>query len=246
MASNLERLEQLRSQLLRFKNDYVTQARILGTEKDNEAHRKKLARLKQRYTDTDNKASALLSEAPSAGPDVADWQQLRSAIKGLRADFDAADRDVKARETAKPLQGAPAGSSADHREDGPAAGGAPRGGHTGVRMQEFRQVDDAELLTEEALQTEKLEGILDVERDMNELRGMYHELHGHVTDQQVGLNTAEGNIDKAQTHVEKGVTELKSANKLQKSSRKKMFILLAIIAIIVVIVIVVIVVVKGG
>uniref|UniRef100_A0A7S1KXV6 t-SNARE coiled-coil homology domain-containing protein n=1 Tax=Neobodo designis TaxID=312471 RepID=A0A7S1KXV6_NEODS len=247
MAATLDKLDQLRTQMERFKSDYATQARLVGTDKDGDAHRKKLKRVRQRFTDADSKATAMLAQAPQSGPDASDWASLRNALRQIRSEFEATDRETRAKENAHPIGDAPgaAGAAGGHHADGGAgAGGGPAGGHRAVRMQEFRQVDDAELLTEEALQTEKLNGILEVERDMNELQGMYHELHAHVEDQQTGLNTAEGNIDKAQTHVEKGVTELKSANKLQKSSRKKMFILLAIIAIIVIVIIVVVVVTK--
>lgn len=249
-ASDLERLEQMRMQLVRFKNDYATQSGIIGTDKDNDAHRKKIQRIAQRYRDVDSKATTLLSKAPASGPEANDWNGLRIAIRNLRTDFEGHEREVRARENAHPLAGAAAAGVGGGGGNGGGGGGSGggdyggRGGHAAVKMQDFRQVDDAELLTEEALQTEKLEGILEVERDMNELRGMYHELHSHVEYQQTGLNTAEANIDQAQTHVEKGVTELKSANKLQKSSRKKMFILLGIIVVIVVIVIVIVVVMK--
>jgi len=242
--SDLDKLEQLRSQLQRQIKEYATQGKMIGTDKDNEAQRKKLQRLRDRITEIDGKATALLSRAPSGGMEAADWDSLKQSIRELRQQFETVDREVRGKENAHRL---PTGGGASDAAMGSSTGAAasrPTGGHTSVQMQHFRQVDDAELLTEEALQTEKLDGILSVERDMNELKSMYHEMHQHVVTQQDGLNTAETNIDKAQSHVEKGVVELKSANKLQKSSRKKMFILLAIIAVIAIIVIVVVVVMK--
>jgi len=239
--SDLDKLEQLRSQLQRQIKEYATQGKIIGTDKDNDAQRKKLQRLRDRIGEIDSKATALLGKAPSGGIEAADWDSLKQSIRELRQQYESVDREVRGKENAHRLP-----TSAGAPEVGSSTGAAsrPTGGHTSVQMQHFRQVDDAELLTEEALQTEKLGGILEVERDMNELKSMYHEMHSHVVTQQEGLNIAETNIDKAQTHVEKGVGELKSANKLQKSSRKKMFILLAIIAVIAIIVIVVVVVMK--
>jgi hypothetical protein len=249
--SALDRLEQQRSQLQRHIKDYSTMGKVIGTDRDNDAHRKKITRHRQRVEETFQKAQALLSDAPTGGPDAADWEAMKQSIRGLRGEYETIDRDTRGRENAHRLAGAAgpsdqAGTSSNAGTNGGAgAGGSrPQGGHTTVKMQDFKQIDDAELHTEEALQREKLAGILDVERDMNQLNSMYHELHGHIEGQQVGLTTAETNIDRAQTHVEKGITELKSANKLQKSSRKKMFILLGIIALIIVVVIVVVVVMK--
>ncbi len=132
---------------------------------------------------------------------------MRQSVRDQKAEWDRLDRDVKARELSRPIQVAcEAGAASTAGGTGP--------DHTEVKMQHFRQIDDAELNTEDAIQTEKLKGILEVERKMNELRAMNREFGAHVEDQQVGLNTAETNIDKAQDHVEKGVKELKSANKL--------------------------------
>lgn len=240
--SDLDKLEQLRSQLQRQIKEYATQGKMVGTDKDNDMQRKKLQRLRDRIGEIDQKATALLSKAPSYGAEAGDWDTLKQSIRELRQQYESVDREVRGKENAHRLP--TSGGGVEPATGSSTGAGRPAGGHTSVQMQHFRQVDDSELLTEEALQTEKLEGILEVQRDMNELKSMYHEMHSHVVQQQDGLNLAEGNIDKAQAHVEKGVVELKSANKLQKSSRKKMFILLAIIAVIAIIVIVVVVVTK--
>jgi hypothetical protein len=232
--SALDKLDQLKTQMQRMVREYQTKSKVIGTDRDSDAHRKVLSRLRERFAEIDKKAGALLSSQPTSGPEVGDWQQIKQAIRDVRSEFEAIDRDVRSKENAHRVVGAESDAS---------AGAKPAGGHTTIKMQDFKQIDDAELLTEEALQNEKLKGILDVERDMNELHSMYHELHGHVHSQQTGLDTAETNIDSAQSHVEKGVVELKQANKLQKSSRKKMFILLAIIAVVIIVAIIVIVVV---
>ena len=65
---------------------------------------------------------------------------------------------------------------------------------------------------EEAVQLGKLEAILGVDRDMEELRAMYQEFRTLVNEQQKSLDCVDTNIDKAQAHIDKGVTELKSAN----------------------------------
>jgi hypothetical protein len=213
MAANLDKLDQLRTQMERFKNDYATQARLVGTDKDGEAHRKKLKRVHQRYHDAEAKATAMLAQAPSSGADAADWNALRNAVRAIKSDFEATERDTRTKENAHPIADAASGNVAAAAGVTNATSGFSA---NRVRMQEFRQVDDAELLTEEALQTEKLTGILGVERDLQEVQGMYHELHSHVQEQQQGLNRAEGNIDGARRHVQRGTAELKGARKAQK------------------------------
>lgn len=82
-------------------------------------------------------------------------------------------------------------------------------------MTALTQLSLAELDTEEAIQLEKLRGILDVERDVNELRAMFREARELVMAQQEGLNRIDANIDSATRHVRGGTDHLRGARRLQ-------------------------------
>ena len=227
-SARLEQCSRAVTQMQRVLRDFHTQSDLVGGDKDTNFQRQKIAKLRQRFAELDSQATLLLKEVKPGGPDDRTWNQMRDDVKAARGEFERADRETRAKEKAHQPKGAGGAAAGETGTAGaaPAAGG---GGHHAVKMQDFKQVDMRELATEEQLQREKLKGVLEVEGDIYEIKSMYQEFHGMVTEQQGGLDTMETNIDKSTAHVEKGVVEMKEANRLQKSSRKKLCILIAIV-----------------
>jgi len=243
--SQLDKVEQQRATMQRLQKELSQVSLLVGTDKDGTMTRNKLLKARERFVEAEKKALMQMNDAPTSGPDAAEWSKMRASLREQRQEWDRLDRDVKARESANPISAvnAAGGDSRDGQQGYGGVGGGG-GGAGGVKITDFKQVDTSELDTENAIQTERLQGIIEIEQNANEVRAMYQEFQSHVEGQQGALTTAEKNIDKSQDHVERGVKDLKSANKLQKSSRKKMFILLGIVGLIIIIVIVVVVLAK--
>jgi chromosome segregation ATPase len=243
MASNatrlLDQLDRQRQDLTRLNRDFVRQSGNIGTDgKDTPALRNNLKKLRARAAEIDGKIATLTKEGASGVPDASVWEQLQKQVHEERAKFELADRDAKAKEKAHPMSTADADEAARGANgDAPAAA---RAGGAQVRMQDFKQVDMSELHTEDQLQADKLKGILEVESDLNELHSMYRELNTQVVDQQEGLDKTEHHIDQSVKKVEKGVGELKKANKMQKSARWKMCVLIGVILLIIGVVVIII------
>lgn len=181
----------------------------------------KLDKLKAQFTQIDTKVSNLLASGNGR-----DWEPLRKDAKTVRDEFQRLDRAVATKQSAaqndmnRASSGADGGSSANN---GGGAGSRLGLGHATV-------VNTAPLDTEEALQRERLEGVVEIEGQMGELKSMYQDFNTLVHEQQAGLDMTEQNVDKSTKHVERGVVELKKASEVQKSSRKWMCALVVIIA----------------
>ena len=157
------------------------------------------------------------------------WHELRHNIGKEKTEFEKLDREVRAREKACPvmMSAGSGGFVAPHSGDGDEAvqissgAGDDEGSVTAMkrRMQQqgFRQIDVSELNTEENIQREKLAAVVQIEQDVNEVKSMFQEFDEHLNRQQIGINNIEKNVDNSVIKVEKGVQELKEANKLQKS-----------------------------
>ncbi len=175
----------------------------------------KIDKLKTQYQGLEAKVSKLLDSGSGR-----DWEPLKREFKTMREEFMRLDRAVATKQSA---------SAAEHHAESYAGGSSPTGQQLGLGHAVV--VNTAPLDTEEALQRERLQGIVDIEGQMGELKSMYQDFNVMVHDQQAGLDTVEGNVDKSTKHVERGVVELKGASAVQKSSRKWMCILLVILAI---------------
>jgi hypothetical protein len=182
----------------------------------------KLDKLKTQFTNTDAKVSKLLAGAVSGR----EWEALKKDVKATRDEFQRLDRAVSTKQSAAQNDMNRASSGAD--EGGANGGGAHAGSKLGLGHATV--VNTAPLDTEEALQRERLEGVVEIEGQMGELKSMYQDFNTLVHDQQAGLDMTEQNVDKSTKHVERGVVELKKASEVQKSSRKWMCALIVIIA----------------
>ena len=201
----LEALDQLRGQMQRANSEFGQRAECVGTPKDSPALRQTLERIRQRFVALESKAD---SQVPRDGNNSADpaLRELVRSIAAERAGFAQVNRRARAAETAAPL---PGGAPRSNVESG------QRATQTAQPMTALTQMSLAELDTEEALQLEKLRGILDVERDVNELRAMFREARELVMAQQEGLNRINANIDSATRHVRGGTDHLRGARRLQ-------------------------------
>lgn len=182
----------------------------------------KLDKLKAQFTQIDTKVSNLLASGNGR-----DWEPLRKDAKTVRDEFQRLDRAVATKQSAaqndmnRASSGAESGNNNNNNNGG--AGSKLGLGHATV-------VNTAPLDTEEALQRERLEGVVEIEGQMGELKSMYQDFNTLVHDQQGGLDMTEQNVDKSTKHVERGVVELKKASEVQKSSRKWMCAMIVIIA----------------
>ena len=215
MADNLDlasnQLQSMRNVLRQFK----TAANAANPQPE------KLEKLKKQYNTIEQKVSNLVDNGSGR-----DWEPLKREAKQMRDEFSRLDRAVATKQSAAAAE-AQSRDAADG-SSGPGAGAAAGGslglGHAVV-------VNTAPLDTEEALQRERLQGVVEIEGQMGELKSMYQDFNHMVNDQQQGLDNVEGNVDKSTKHVERGVQELKGASSVQKSSRKWMCILLVILAV---------------
>jgi syntaxin 7 len=210
--------------------DFQIAVQQLGTDKDAQA-RERLRRLRTTIQDC---AGRVEEASRAAGPSDETAAQLMQSFQQLRKDFDTANMSAKKKERAvaggesTQTSGGPGGRQ---QGAGASSGGAGGGQQQQVRIQEIKQIDTSELATKEALENDKLRGTLDIENEMRDLKSTYQEFNDLVTHQQTGIDRASGNISEARVHVEKGVVELQEANRHQKSSRKKMCLIIVVLII---------------
>jgi hypothetical protein len=203
----IEKIERDRQTVVRCTRDLLRQTALVGVPSEDGAPvRAAIDRLVRRGVEADDAASDALRQLPADGS----AQPVLSEL-GVARDAFAAARQAALRTVAR----APLPASA-----APVAGGAAC--PDGVRplpqqaqVSGYRRVDLSELATEEALQREKLAGVLEVEADLNELRGMTRDLNGMLVEQRGGLRAAAGNIDRALALTQRGTQELRKARQLQ-------------------------------
>lgn len=129
-----------------------------------------------------------------------------------------------------------------HRRSTMVKGGASGGGAVGgQQVQELKELRDAEDADNRIIMERNAE-IKEVERDLEELAGVFKEMNTIVGEQGEMLNTAETQTASSAAQVEAGTQELKKADEYQQSARKKYLIIglivcaiLSVIAIIIVV-----------
>ena len=210
----------------------------IGTERDQNA-RERVRRLRTLVSTLEGKLDDMLP-ADDAARDRA-WDDLRGKYTQLKQDFETANTTAKRKErqsvgpTSASASATPMNSSSafdDTRHSPRTSAGTT----TEVRVQAIKQVDNSELYTKEALEREKLQGALEIEAEMRDLKSTYKEFNDLVQHQQQGIDTMASNVQDARVHVEKGIVELQEASAHQKSSRKKLCIALIIIVVLAVVV----------
>lgn len=202
--------------------DFVQSVQLLGTEKDAAA-REKIKRLRTNIQTLEGKISEINSGDSHAGDKA--WEDLKAKYLQTKKEYDVSNTNAKKKER----QTAATGDRGE--QQGRQGGGGGGSGAGEVRIQEIKQIDMSELNTKEAIEKEKLVGALEIESEMRDLKSTYQEFNDLVNHQQTGLDKASSDISQARVHVEKGIVELQEASKHQKSSRKKMCIIIAILII---------------
>jgi hypothetical protein len=209
-------IDQVSNQLQSMKNvlrQYKTASNGVSPQAD------KLDKLAKQWQQIDSKVGKALDAGQGR-----DWEPLKRDYRSLRDDWTKAERAAASKASA-------AAAQQDH--DGHGSDSAQHGGGLGSRtgLASGMAINMAPLDTEEALQREKLQGVVEIEGQMNDLKSIYTDFNEMVQDQQKGLDTMESNVDKSIKSVESGVKDLKGASKVQKSSRKWMCAIIVIVAI---------------
>lgn len=213
-------IDQVSNQLQSMKNvlrQFKTASNAAGAQPD------KLDKLRSQWTTIEAKVSNNLSGAMGR-----DWEPLKRDFKQLREEFQKADRGAQAKQSAA--------AAAEHERAATDSDPIGGGGGVGAKMGLGHgvAVNMAPLDTEEALQRERLQGVVEIEGQMGELKSIYSDFNSMVNEQQTGLNTIESRVDVAQTKVESGVKHLQGASAVQKSSRKWMCCIIVIVVLLVV------------
>jgi hypothetical protein len=194
-------------------------------------------RMRQQFTQQQQRLQQLVD-----GGATRDWEPLRRDLRTIQSEFAVAERQAqKAFSTAAKSADANAASSS-----GGAAGGFGAGGQQQHQQQglDVRLIDTSALDTEEEYQRQRLQGVVAIEGQMSELKGMFQDFNAMVHEQQTGIDMIETNVDESTKHVERGVKDLQGASKHQKTSRKCMCILLGIVIAIIAVIVIIVVVLK--
>lgn len=258
MQPDAEAAETIKSNLQRITREITQSAKNIGVPtKDGAALRDRIEKSKQRWQAEESKLKSMMKAASTMADEDGVWSEVKSQHEQERRQFDDAVILVRRKEGEFPLAGSAAaaaagpssqaGTSATSLDGGATASSSsiPRAGLQVQRQQQITKLQMAELHTEEQLQREKQQGAIEIAQDVTELKSIYQEFGSMLHEQQPALNQTETNVDQATKHVEKGVSELQSANKYQKSSRKKLCALVIVLVVIVAIVVIVVVVLKA-
>ena len=247
-ASNFDRVDRLRIELQRINKEFKTHSTCISAaavenekkrlnsrrqsiiRKDTVALRQKLATLRDCFQKTSAKIDELVHEEESRGTlnlsaskNKASWVTTIQQIESEKCDFEKLDRDVRLKEKANPLTGARPTHHDYNDNDGYNMNNQPENQQQQdqIHIPGFKNIDMNEMEVEENIQREKLEAVVQIEQDVNEIKSMYSEFNDHLEIQQPKLDVIETNVEKSTTRVEGGVVHLQQAQQSQKSSRKK-------------------------
>jgi t-SNARE complex subunit (syntaxin) len=233
-------LQELDKQVNRFEakiGQYSKAIDEVGTDRDTTKTRKKIEKFGSEAEDISKAIQRCVADASQSEKGNRAFSELSEKYEELQYRYDGLKTKGQRKVKENPLR-------AQVDENGDGGGGGGGGGGMRFNEQRLVQYDTGELRTEEAIQREKLEGVVEIEQDLNELKTAYQDFGQLVKDQQEGLNKVENNVDTSTVRVDEGIVELKKASKEQKSSRKKLCILLILLVVAIAIVVIVVVVKK--
>eukprot|EP00761_Pharyngomonas_kirbyi_P007767 gb/GECH01007777.1/.p1 GENE.gb/GECH01007777.1/~~gb/GECH01007777.1/.p1 ORF type:complete len:252 (+),score=41.47 gb/GECH01007777.1/:1-756(+) len=231
-ASSKSSLNHLKSELSDLSTRIHTMEKLtrdIGGPRDGEGLRRKLRNERDRSKGLVRSLSHQLPHAAvNTSADRALQRKLQTNFKELLRRFESVAEDSLKRERKATL------ITLDDDNPSPASPSPDSRGGSGVEslgLQEVRlnswQASTVE--TEEAQAREKQRELLDLETDLNELHSCYVEFATMVDEQEGLIDDTGKDVQKSTKNMERGVTEVRSASKYQKRSRKLMCLLIIIL-----------------
>ncbi|XP_015236133.1 syntaxin-7 [Cyprinodon tularosa] len=223
ISSNIQRITLLTSELQRA-------VHLLGTDQDSSQLRQNLQQKQQQGNqlakDTD-KLMKVFTSLP-IGPDQ---RQRKLQKERLLNDFSAALNSLQ--KTQREAADREREFVARVRAGSRLSGGQPDDGFGDV-PQSYTQVQaQTEAITEEDLRLiqERESSIRQLESDITDINDIFKDLGMMVHEQGDMIDSIEANVERADTHVQSGTQQLARAADYQRSSRKKICILMIVLAV---------------
>ncbi|XP_011490375.1 syntaxin-7 isoform X2 [Oryzias latipes] len=223
ISSNIQRITLLTSELQRA----VT---LLGTEQDSSQLRQTLQQKQQQGNQLAKETDQLI-KAFTALPVGPDQRQRKLQKERLLNDFSAALNSFQ--KTQRQAADKEREFVARVRAGSRLSGGQPDDGF-GHLPPSYSQVQtEAEAITEEDLRLiqERESSIRQLEADITDINDIFKDLGMMVHEQGDMIDSIEANVESADVHVQNATQQLARAADYQRSSRKKICILLVVLAI---------------
>eukprot|EP01002_Notosolenus_urceolatus_P007253 NODE_2934_length_1009_cov_6.740625_g2451_i0.p1 GENE.NODE_2934_length_1009_cov_6.740625_g2451_i0~~NODE_2934_length_1009_cov_6.740625_g2451_i0.p1 ORF type:complete len:256 (+),score=60.36 NODE_2934_length_1009_cov_6.740625_g2451_i0:167-934(+) len=202
--------------------------RHIGTGKDNDKFRRNLVRDRAAAEKLCKDVSIELKDGKetvaSGTPEQRkQYEQICLQYNQLLRQLQKAQSNIEAKEKSRKREKQRVAAEADSAE--------PDFDADEERFQQakLRQYDVSSLQTEAAIQHEKLDDLLAIEGDLNELRACFVDFHALVGEQDQDIKEVNSNVVAAHNAVDKGTSEIKTAKQYAKSSRKKMCIIICLL-----------------
>jgi len=230
--SPLERIPVNIGQLREFIGRIRIDVEKLGTDADTDSLRNQLRTERNEALEVVNATRALFQQ-PYDRADKTKHDMLTNQFKALLDDYKRItelslrkEKEFVARKRAE----------SSRRATILAQGAQPQ-----QQVQQLRELKEAEDVDNRIIAERNAE-IKEVERDLEELAGVFKEMNQIVGEQGEVLNTAEAQTAASSAQVESGTLELKKADEYQQSARKKMLIIAGIVCCVIVVIAIIIVV----
>ncbi|KAJ9460538.1 putative QA-SNARE [Diplonema papillatum] len=236
-----KRLESFREGIARL----TALCETIGTEKDNQGHRRKVTKEKKTCDALEGEISAELREVKKTAREL---PQNGKAFTELSKEWGTLLRQYKILKT-----------EVSRKEDMPIPGPKSRtvqeqsttyndynatenhgGMENDITAALVPKYNTTGLETDLAIQQEKKEELEELEGNVNELATAFDEFSILVKEQEPELMKAKENVVTAQEHIQSGTEYVRDAGEYQKKSRKKMCCIAVLLLIIIIIIVVVV------
>ncbi|XP_053192571.1 syntaxin-7 [Scomber japonicus] len=232
ISSNIQRLTLLTTELQRAVS-------LLGTEQDTSQLRHSLQQKQQQGNQLAKETDRLI-KAFSALPVSTDQRQRKIQKERLLNDFSAAlnNFQIIQRQAANKEREFVARVRASSRVSGGQPDDGFGFGNTSPSPSDSQLQVQAEAITEEDLRLiqERESSIRQLESDITDINDIFKDLGMMVHEQGDMIDSIEANVESADMNVQRGTQQLARAADYQRSSRKKICILMIVLAVVAVVI----------
>ena len=149
-------------------------------------------------------------------------RKLQEDVKGIVAEFEATEKKRNLSERQRPLRRSTvnqpnplAGAQLEHQQQ------QQQQVQVQVQGNDFELISSNRMAVEKAIAQEQHNEITEIQQEVLQTADLMKDIAVLINDQGETLDEMEGHVQKANDHIERGVTELNKAGGYQKAARKK-------------------------
>lgn len=244
VPATLDQLQSSISTLLKKTRSISSSATYLGSTKETPSMRSRLNREKTEAQELVRSIAAGFQQLKPRYSSDLSFEKMASTFKTAMEQYEHALEECMRKE--RSTEPARAG---EKRGGGRGGGGGDdlaaalnmrdvnvdveMGGSSGSRaVMQRQEFDRTGIVTAHAIEEERLRELRSLESDFAELSESIQDFHGQTFEQREMVNSIAANVTSASEHVKKGHVELQKTREYQKSTRKKMCLIICLVVVV--------------